>query len=75
VFRKGEVMNENPQPVLEIESTKEAPMVKNVRDYITKTGKLRKDKLKPLIYHDNRNGPYNYGKNASKRAKKALKNK
>lgn len=44
------------------------------RAYVTKNGKVREDKLKPIVYHDNRNGgTYMYGKNASKRAKKALK--
>ena len=46
------------------------------RTFVTKNGKVREDKLKPEIFHDNRSGgQYVYGKNASKRAKKALKSK
>jgi hypothetical protein len=46
------------------------------RAFITKSGKIRADRLSPIIYHDNRNGgAYDYGKNAEKRAKKSLKSK
>jgi hypothetical protein len=68
MLRKGEMMEET--------SKKESTIVENVRAYITKTGNMRTDKLKPIVYHDNRKGgSYNYGKNLAKREKKALKNK
>jgi hypothetical protein len=44
------------------------------RTYITKTGKVRTDKLRPLIKWNNKEkGSYNVGKNAYKRAKKLAK--
>lgn len=63
------------EAVLDKESMeKESPIIKNVREWICRNGKVRKDRLRPIVFHDNLNkGSYYIGKNAAKREKK-LKN-
>jgi hypothetical protein len=80
---EGEVKVEGTPEQLQVEAMQKelaeaikSPIVQNVRAYFTRTGKLRTDKLRPIILHDNRNkGSYYIGKNAMKRAKKEMKKK
>lgn len=76
-------MNEEKKVVNEVEVVKDGEKPKNLeaflahnpRAYVTKTGSYRSDRLRPMTFHDNRSGgTYAYGKNASKKAKRAAKN-
>jgi len=59
---------------MEEKTEKQLILEKTPRAYFTKTGNFRKDKLRPIILHDNRTkGSYYIGKNALKRDKRALK--
>jgi tRNA A37 threonylcarbamoyladenosine dehydratase len=55
----------------EVSASSESEILKNVREYLRKNGKVRADKLVPVVFHDNRRGgEYNVGRNAIKREKR-----